>query len=631
MKQQEPKLLKKEKDNEQTPVYASIIENMAQAVVFVDSEYKIIEYNKKFLDLFSLKNNKIRKGIYYETFVKEWMSQVELPDNYFAESIERMYYKTPFVYEGEYTYEEEKRWFQMFHNPLEEGGFVRTFTDLTEKKKEEKVLKSKWAEIDRFFNLTVDFLCIADTSGFFRMVNNEFAAMLGFKVEELKGKRLFDFIHPDDVEETLESIKELAEGSQVLNFINRYRCKDGTYRWLEWRATPFEKILIYAAARDVTERVSFEEILRQNEEKYRFITENVGDMIWQIDKDYNYIYVSQSSETILGYTPEEILGKSVFSLLTPNSADYLNEIERINKNEFKFSPLKGGVYELQYIRNDGSLVWCEVHSSPLYTPDGKLIFSQGVTRDIRARKEAERKLKDYAAELKELNLTKDRFFSIISHDLKSPFNGLIGMTKEFKENARDFSYDEIAVFGNEMYDAVLATYRLLENLLDWSRIQLDQIQFQPVKTILRNEVDKGISLFSANASQKEIVLANNVENNIAVNVDPNMLNAILRNLIGNAIKFTIRGGSVVIDAIEDQKGVMICVKDNGVGISEEERKKLFRNDTIYSTYGTEKEKGTGLGLLLCKELVEKHNGVIWVESEPGKGSKFCFLLPVVNK
>ncbi len=615
------------KSSNKPKMLETILENMAQAVVIVDSKFKIVEFNSKFKNIFSLKNDGIKKGIYYNEFVELWAKQVELYDGFVAEANERMYVKEPFIFDAEYFYNGEKRWIQMFHNPLADGGFVRTFTDITEQKKADELLKEKSSEIDRFFSLTLDLLCIADMNGHFKRLNKTWEGVLGYKVDDLIGKRFFDFVHPEDIDDTRSMVEDLADGKVVINFVNRYRCKNGSCRWLEWRAAPYENTLIYAAARDITDRISFEEILRQNEEKYRFITENVGDMIWQIDKDYNFIYASPSVENILLYTPEEIIGKSFFSFLTQNSADYLNEMERQYRNEFRFSPLKGGVYELQYIRKDGSLVWCEVHSSPLYTPDGKLIFSQGVTRDIKARKEAERKLKDYAAELKELNATKDRFFSIISHDLKSPFTGLIGMTQEFKENARDFSYDEIATYGNEMNEAVINTYRLLENLLEWSRLQLDQVQFQPTQVVLYNEVEKVLTIFNANSSQKEIILKNKIDKDIIASADINMLNMILRNLIGNAIKFTEHGGAVEVESSVNDKNVLIRIVDTGIGITEDARKKLFRTDTMYSTYGTEKEKGTGLGLLLCKEFVEKHNGEIWVESQLGKGSKFCFTLP----
>lgn len=615
----------------QEKLLETILENMAQAVVIVNADLKIVEFNRQFKEMFSLLEDGIEKGIHYKEFLDKWVAQVNVDGDFISQAVERMFIREPFIYDVNYIFNGETRWLQMFHNPLAEGGFVRTFTDITETKRAEKELEEKSIEIDRFFSLTVDFLCIVDMGGYIRRVNQTWEKNLGYKAGSLIGKRIFDYIHPDDVEDTLAAMSNLAAGKEVIDFVNRYRSSDGSFRWLEWKAVPYDNRLIYAAARDITERITFEEILRQNEEKYRFLTENVGDIIWQIDKDYNYIYVSPSAETILGFLPEELIGKSFYNFLTPGSADYLNEIEEKQKYDLKHNFLKSGVYELQHIKKDGSLVWCEVHSSPLYTPDGRLIFSQGVTRDINARKESERKLKDYAAELKELNVTKDRFFSIISHDLKSPFNGLIGMTQEFKENASDFSYDEIAQFGKEMNDAVVSTYRLLENLLEWSRVQLDQIQFVPEKLKLRDEAEKIISLFNASAAQKEITLTNNVNPDCIVSADLNMLNVILRNLLVNAIKFTNRGGAVEIDSECGQNVVIISIADNGIGMSDDVRKKLFRQDTVYSTYGTEKEKGTGLGLLLCREFVEKHNGEIWAESELGRGTRMIFTLPAGNK
>ena len=611
----------------QEKLLETILENMAQAVVIVNSDLRIVEFNRQFKEMFHLLEDGIEKGIHYKEFLDKWARQVKADEEFISKAIERMLIKEPFIYEISFSYNGQAKWLQMFHNPLAEGGFVRTFTDITESKKAEKELEEKSNEIDRFFSLTVDFLCIVDMGGYIRRINQTWEKSLGYKTESLIGKRIFDYIHPDDIEDTIIAMSNLAAGKEIIDYINRYKGYNGEYRWLEWKAVPYDNRLIYAAARDITERISFEEILRQNEEKYRFLTENVGDIIWQIDKDYNYIYVSPSVENILGYTPEEIIGKSFYGFLTPGSADYLNEIEEKQKFEIQHNFLKSGVYELQHIKKDGSLVWCEVHSSPLYTPDGRLIFSQGVTRDINARKESERKLKDYAAELKELNATKDRFFSIISHDLKSPFNGLIGMTQEFKDNARDFSYEEIARFGKEMNDAVISTYRLLENLLEWSRVQLDQIQFLPENVRLKDEVEKLIDLFNTNASQKDITLANNVNEECIVYADLNMLSVILRNLLVNAIKFTHLGGSVEVSSECGRNVVLISASDNGIGMAEEARKKLFRQDTVYSTYGTEKEKGTGLGLLLCREFVEKHNGEIWAESELGKGTRIIFTLP----
>jgi PAS domain S-box-containing protein len=605
----------------------TILENMAQAVVIVDADFNIVEFNSRFKVLFSLDQDGIHKGVPYKTFVEEWAAQVKLDEIFTREAIERMYVRNPFVLDVNYSYKEKDLWLQMFHNPLPEGGFVRTFTDITERKNSDRKLLEKTNEIEKFFSLTVDLLCIVNMEGSFKRINQAWQEFLGYDVDELIDRKIFEYIHPDDIDDTVTAMEDLASGKPVYNFINRYRHKDGSYRWLEWRANPYESILIYAAARDITERTKFEEILRQNEEKYRFLTENVGDMIWQIDKDYNYFYVSPSIENILGYSSEEIIGKSFYSILTPSSADYLAEVEEKQRYELQYHFLRSGVYELQHIRKDGSLVWCEVHSSPLYTPDGKLIFSQGVTRDIHSRKEAERKLKDYAAELKEVNATKDRFFSIISHDLKSPFNGLIGMTQEFKENARDFSYEEIAQFGNEMHEAVVNTYRLLENLLEWSRVQLDQIQFQPQSVNLAGEAEKIKQLFAVTSAQKNITIFNEADKNIFVNADINMLSGILRNLIVNAIKFSNRGGMVWINAELKDGSVIVSVKDNGVGMNDEIKRKIFRADTMYTTYGTEKERGTGLGLLLCREFIEKHNGRIWVESEPGKGSTFFFSIP----
>ncbi|MDG5800763.1 ATP-binding protein [Marinilabiliaceae bacterium ANBcel2] len=235
--------------------------------------------------------------------------------------------------------------------------------------------------------------------------------------------------------------------------------------------------------------------------------------------------------------------------------------------------------------------------------------------------------------LKELNATKDKFFSIIAHDLKGSFNSMLGFSTILNENFDRYNVEKQKQFIEIIYTNIQNTYKLLENLLLWSRSQKGSLDFKPEKTNLFLVTNDTSELLNQSAENKSIELINKINENIFVDADKEMLSTILRNLISNAIKFTPRYGKILINSNliksdNNQHFVIISVTDTGKGISKEIQDKLFDIGTNISIPGTENEKGTGLGLILCKEFVEKHGGRIWVESELNNGTVFNFTLLV---
>ncbi len=241
-------------------------------------------------------------------------------------------------------------------------------------------------------------------------------------------------------------------------------------------------------------------------------------------------------------------------------------------------------------------------------------------------KELEQKNK----ELHELNATKDKFFSIVAHDLKNPFNTLLGFTDLLVNNYKKMSEQKVARFHQYIYKTSKQGFTLLENLLEWSRSQTGRIDWEPINSNLKMVSREIVELLSINAKNKKIDLQNHISADITVFADPNMIKTIMRNLISNALKFTKKGGKVTISATKNEKMATVRVTDTGIGISSKVQNKLFRIDQSFSTLGTQDEKGTGLGLILCKEFVEKNNGEIWVDSELDKGTTFYFTLPLEN-
>jgi len=231
------------------------------------------------------------------------------------------------------------------------------------------------------------------------------------------------------------------------------------------------------------------------------------------------------------------------------------------------------------------------------------------------------------SELRELNVSKDKFFSIIAHDLKNPFSSIIGLSQILKEEIKSGDTATLEDYAEMLNTSAIQTYRLLENLLEWANSQRGKISFNPVEIKLSQIFNEEFIVLREMAKAKNIEIKSLLDDDLTILADRNMIKTILRNLISNAIKFTNKNGKVEVKAFSDHTNVEISVSDNGIGMTKETIGKLFRLDGNLSTRGTEDEKGTGLGLFLCKEFIEKHGGRIWAESEEGKGSTFKFILP----
>jgi len=238
------------------------------------------------------------------------------------------------------------------------------------------------------------------------------------------------------------------------------------------------------------------------------------------------------------------------------------------------------------------------------------------------------KIKKQKKELETLNATKDRFFTIISHDLKNPFNTILGFADFMRSD--DVDSQSKTMMANILYQSAESAYNLLNNLLEWSKSQMNRIDFIPEPLNLNLLCNGCIKVCKINAQKKGITITNQIKDDINIYADPNLFNTIMRNLISNAVKFTPLNGSVIIDAKRMDTNIEISITDDGIGMTKNQINNLFRIDKKESRSGTANEKGTGLGLLLCKEFVEKHNGQIWVESEVSKGSTFYFSIPAVS-
>jgi signal transduction histidine kinase len=239
-------------------------------------------------------------------------------------------------------------------------------------------------------------------------------------------------------------------------------------------------------------------------------------------------------------------------------------------------------------------------------------------------------VRDQNSKLQELNATKDKFFSIISHDLKGPLNSLTSFSSLLINHTDSLSKDEIKMLAKDLDKSLKNLFALLENLLEWSRSQTGNIEFKPEAFDIAGLLKQNQELLLQQAQNKKISIVLQGESNVTINAHRNSVNTVVRNLISNAIKFTPPEGTITLKTSVAETKVIVSISDNGVGMSKEVMDKLFRIDTKHTTKGTADEKGTGLGLILCKDFIEKNGGRIWVESVAGKGSTFSFELPMIK-
>ena len=359
-----------------------------------------------------------------------------------------------------------------------------------------------------------------------------------------------------------------------------------------------------------------------DEERFKQLIKNSFDMIVLLDSGGIQHYVSESCEKILGYKQEELIGIPIIEkMIHPEDREstkkkFLDIIE--NKAH-------GGA-QYRHRHKNGSWVYLEAYGTNLL--DNPVIESVILNvRDITERKNAEQIIIENEIRLRELNATKDRFFSIIGHDLKSPFNSIVGFSNLIAEQVQKQDYEGIEKYATIIQDSAQRAMNLLTNLLEWSRAQTGTIVFNPEYVEFVSVINEVLELSNDSARQKSITIYKKLPHNIPVFADKAMISTILRNLIFNSIKFTKPGGEIIIKAEQKEKQLIVSVTDNGIGIKNEDIDKLFRIDYSYSTTGTNRETGTGLGLLICKDFIEMHGGKIWVESEIGKGSTFSFSIP----
>ena len=387
---------------------------------------------------------------------------------------------------------------------------------------------------------------------------------------------------------------------------------------------PFEIENVFSTIELGIANHKLQEAISDAHRKYEMAIKAGKAGVYEIDPDNFEIEGDETLAEVFGFKLQDVKEKGWSSLMP---------VEDYNKKrEVLASLLQGKIksYSLEHrvIKNDGTVVWAESSGSLVKTSKGKIKIV-GTLTDITERKLAEYKLKKYSEELESLNSSKDKFFSIISHDLRNPFNSLLGFSELLANNIEDLTEQEIKDSAKTLNRTAHNLFNLLTNLLEWSKLQNGTFKIEKTEIILSEVINYTLDAFSESIRAKDIAIMRETESEVKVFADRNMIDSAVRNLISNAIKFSNTGGIITIGCIANGKAAELFVTDSGVGIPEEDQERIFKIEKQFSTEGTNNEKGTGFGLLLCKEMVEKNGGSIRFKSKRDEGSTFTISLPLI--
>ncbi|HEY5511010.1 MAG TPA: ATP-binding protein [Prolixibacteraceae bacterium] len=504
--------------------------------------------------------------------------------------------------------------------------------ETSERKRAQKALKESEDKYKIAFHSSRDSINITERDGTYIDINEGFTNITGFTREDIIGKlsqEINIWAIPEDLEKLVAGLKQRG---YIENLESKFRCKDGSLKTAIISANIIilnNEPNILIVSHDITERKQMEELILKSKKQYDDLVSNIPVGVYVMHSKpqgtFALDYVSPRMAEMLDISVENLTASAnaIFKVIHPDDLEgfkRLNDDSAMQKRPFDW---KGRVV----IKN--VVLWLHISSMPMELGNGDILWN-GLIVDITEQVLAKAEIEHQNKELQKINAEKDKFFSIIAHDLRSPFNGFLGLTQIMAEELPSLTMSEVQDIAMRMSKSAENLYRLLNNLLEWSQIQEGAIRFRPEVIHLELVIVGIIDIIQESAKSKGIDIETHIPDGLVVCADANMLQTILRNLLSNALKFTPKGGNMNVSAKPtSDKNVEISIQDTGIGMNQILLDNLFRIDVQSYREGTDKEPSSGLGLLLCKEFVEKQGGELWVESEEGIGSTFYFTLPTV--
>lgn len=548
------------------------------------------------------------------------------------------------------------------HNHL-----ILIIRDIADRKERNKQISEEWNLTQYFMDYIPFSIYFKDLESRFIKVNKSTVQKLGFdNSDELVGKRDIDIFTAEHAEEARrDELKLINKEEEIINKVEKETWKDGKITWVTTTKAPLRDHLgqiigTFGITRDITQ-IKKSQLIQQMLLKISSAVNTVTSIsglyfeihqavkeLMKADNFYIALYDDESNMLTFPYFVDEydsmpeprIAGRGLTEYIIRSGKAHLIDAEldmalrKLGETNLigEFSIIWLGVPLKIGDKTIGAVVVQDYKDPSTYSEEELQILtyvSEQIAHAI-SKKNSDQQLKQFSEELQELNASKDKFFSVIAHDLKSPFQGLIGLSRLIVEEYSDLSEEELKSFVQALNESAESTYSLIENLLEWARLQTGRIKFNPASVDIYNIIEEIKMLLYQTADLKKIKIINKVLPATLIWGDKYMLGSLIQNLISNSVKFTNRFGEIVVNSVIKDKMIEVSIADNGIGIDINDIDKLFRIDATFSTRGTEQEKGTGLGLILCKEIVNRHGGEIRIESEKDKGTKVIFSLKIVE-
>ena len=486
-------------------------------------------------------------------------------------------------------------------------------------------LKNAEAEIKTILRTAMDGFCLLDQQGRILEINDSYCTMIGYSREELLKMSIKEILAGNAVDIIKKVTKKVLENGSDY-FESKHKCKDG--KEIDIAASvnfiKEEQVKFFCFLRDITRQKQTEAELHENENIFKELFDKAPIGYHELDSQGRITRINHTELDMFSYTEDEMVGQYVWKFVNDEEKSHQRVLEKLKG---LLPPSVGA--EIEYRRKDLTTFPASVEDSILRDANDNVIGMRTTVQDITNRKKAEQEIQSLNEQLLKSNSEKDKFFSIIAHDLKSPFHGFLNLTQTIVEDAGKLSIQELAQLGTAMHHSADNLFKLLQNLLEWALMQKGSISLLQKDILLTNMIAEYVEAFKVRSEQKGISIVNLVKDPIHAYADEKMINSVLLNLLSNAVKYTGQNGVITIIAKEtENKMIEVSVRDTGTGMSKSIVDKLFIIGEKTGRKGTDGELSTGLGLLLCKEFINKNAGEIWVESEDGVGSNFYFTLPL---
>ena len=508
--------------------------------------------------------------------------------------------------------------------------YIAVFTDISDKKESEEELNLIRSV---FETATEGIILIQDDK--ISLANISFANMFGYdSIDNVIKLDPLDFICKKDKLRAEEDYQNRGTENNTLKFIYEGRKKNNDVIIIEKGIKKFissHNNYVIETYVDITEQQKAKIALEESEERYRSITENIDDAIWTLEFSSSKgtkLFIAPSILEITQYSDIEFESDSKLwiRIIHPDDKNaVVSKLRRVLKDSVR----KQVELEYRILDKHGELVWVRNKLNIFRDDFGKIEKIFGLFSDITSSKKDAENLQNSTNELQTLNESKDRFISIISHDLRTPFSSILGFT-DILLTDDDVTEEKQRQYIGYIQESAQNMLKLVNSILDWTRLQTGRIEYIAERLDVQTVVTNAIQMLTGSAIQKNIKLYSTIDHEVFVHGDRNLLLQAFNNLISNAIKFTKENGEIFISAepLIDRKVIQFSVNDTGIGISDNDIEKLFSVDSKYTTDGTKGEKGSGLGLSLVKEIIQKHGGEISVQSEEGIGTSFIFTIPI---